>query len=238
MTKLDSILKSRDITLPTKVCLVKGVVFPVVLYGCESWSIKKAECQWVDAFELWCWRRLLRVPWTARRSNLSLLKEISSWIFIGRTDAEALILWPLHAKNWLIGKDPDAGKIEGRRRVRQMRWLDDITNSMDMSLSKLRGVGDGQGSLVCCSNGVAKSWTGPRDWTDTFSPFLPFLLSAAAAKSLQLCPTLCDPIRLQPTRFSRPWDSPGKNTGMGCHCLLQCKKNEKWSWRCSVMSDS
>ena len=119
------------------------------------------------------------------------------------------------------------GKIESRRRARQeMRWLDDITNSMDMSLSKLRGVGDGQGSLVCCSNGVAKSWTGPSDWTDTFSPFLPFLLStaAAAAKLLQLCPTLCDPIRLQPTRFSRPWDSPGKNTGVGFHFLLQCMK--------------
>ena len=99
MTNLDSILKSRDITLPTKVRLVKAMVFPVVMYGCESWTVKKAEHQRVDAFELWCWRRLLRVPWTARRSNQSILKEIS-WVFIGRTDAEAEtpVVWPPHAE--------------------------------------------------------------------------------------------------------------------------------------------
>ena len=110
ITNLDSILKSRGITLPTKVCLVKALVFPVVLYGCESWTIKKAVCQRIDAFELWCWGRLLRVPWTARRSNQSLLKEISPE-YSGRTDAEAEtpILWPLDAKNLLIGKDPDPG---------------------------------------------------------------------------------------------------------------------------------
>ena len=101
MTNLDSILKSRDITLPTKVRLIKAMVFPVVMYGCESWTVKKAERQKIDAFELWCWRRLLRVPWTARRSNLSILKEISPWVFIGRIDAEAEtpILWPPHAKS-------------------------------------------------------------------------------------------------------------------------------------------
>ena len=112
MTNLDSILKSRDITLPIKVCLVKAMVFPVVMYGCESWIIKKAECRWIDAFELWCWRRLLRVSWTARRSNQSILKENQSCIFIGRTDAEAEtpILWPPDAKNWLIWKDPNDGK--------------------------------------------------------------------------------------------------------------------------------
>ena len=99
MTNLDSILKRRDITLPTKVHLVKAMVFPVVMYGCESWTIKKAECQRIDAFELWCWRRLLRVPWTARRSNQSILKEISPEIF-GKNDAEAEtpVLWPPHAK--------------------------------------------------------------------------------------------------------------------------------------------
>ena len=99
MTNLDSILKSRDITLPTKVHLVKAMVFPVVMYGCESWTVKKAECQRIDAFELWCWRRLLRVPWTARRSNQSILKEITPGI--GRTDAKAEmpILWPPHAKS-------------------------------------------------------------------------------------------------------------------------------------------
>ena len=96
MTYLDSILKSRDITLPTKVCLVKAMVFPVVMYGCESWTVKRAECRKIDAFELWYWRRLWRVPWTARRSNQSILKEIKSLVFIGRTDAEAEtpILWP------------------------------------------------------------------------------------------------------------------------------------------------
>ena len=108
ITNLDSILKSRYITLPTKVCLVKAMVFPVVTYGCESWTIKKAECRKIDAFEVWCWRRPLRVPWTARRSNQSILKEM----FIGRTDVEAetLILWPPDAKSWLICKNPDAGK--------------------------------------------------------------------------------------------------------------------------------
>ena len=108
MTNLDSILKSRDITLLTKVHLVKAMVFPVVMYGCESWTIKKAECWRIDAFELWCWRRLLRVPWTARRSNQSILKEISPEYSLEGTDAEAEtpILWPPDAKNWLIGKRP------------------------------------------------------------------------------------------------------------------------------------
>ena len=117
MANLDSILKSRDITFPTKVHLVKALVCLVVTYGCGSWTIQKAEHQRIDAFELWCWRRLLRVPWTARRPNQSILKEISqSWIFIGRTDAEAEtpVLWPPDAKNWLIGKDPDAGKDRRR----------------------------------------------------------------------------------------------------------------------------
>ena len=111
MTNLDSILKSRDVTLPTRFHLVKAMVFPVVMYGCESWSIKKAECRRIDAFELWCGRRLLRVPWTERRSNQSILKDIKSWVFIGRTDVEAEtpIIWPPDAKNWLIGKDPGTG---------------------------------------------------------------------------------------------------------------------------------
>ena len=112
MPNLDSVFKSRDITLPTKVRLVKAMVFPVVMYGCESWTVKKAERRRIDAFELGCWRRLLRVPWTARRSNQSILKGISLEYSFGRTDteAEAPILWPSNAKNQLIGKDPDAGK--------------------------------------------------------------------------------------------------------------------------------
>ena len=101
MTNLDSILKSRDITLPAKACLVKAILFPVVMYGCESWTVKKDERRRIDAFELWCWRRLLRVPWTARRSNQSILKEISPGVFFGRNDAKAEtpVLWPLHAKS-------------------------------------------------------------------------------------------------------------------------------------------
>ena len=108
MTNLESILKSRDLTLPTKVHLVKAMVFPVVTYECESWTIEKSECQRIDAFEVWCWRRLLRVPWTARIHT----KQNQSWIFIGRTDVEAEtpILWPPNGKNWLTAKDPDAGK--------------------------------------------------------------------------------------------------------------------------------
>ena len=112
MTNLDSTLKSRDITLPTKVHLVKVMVFPVVMYGCESWTVKKAGHRRIDAFELWCWRRLLRVLWTARRSNQVHPEGDQSWVFIGRSDAEAEtpVLWPPHVKSWLIGKNPDAGR--------------------------------------------------------------------------------------------------------------------------------
>ena len=134
MTNLDSILKSRDITLPIKVRLVKAMVFPVVKNGCESWTIKKAECQRIDAFELWCWRRFLRVPWTARRSNQSIPKEISPGCsLVGLMLTLKLpILWPFDAKSWLIWKDPDAGKDWGQEEKRMTedemvawhQWLD------------------------------------------------------------------------------------------------------------------
>ena len=116
MTDLDSILKSRDITLPTRVYIVKAIVFPVVMYGCESWTVKKAECRKIDAFELWCWRRLLRVPWTARRSNQSILKEINPEYSLEElmAEAEAPTLWPPDVKSQLIRKDPDAGKDSGQ----------------------------------------------------------------------------------------------------------------------------
>ena len=142
MTNLDRILKSRDITLPTKVRLIKAMVFPVVMYGCESWTVNKAECQRIDAFELWCWRRLLRVPWTARRSNQSILKEIGPGCYF-----EGMMLkLKLQYFGHLIGRVDSLektlmlGGIGGRRRRRQqrMRWLDGITDSMDMSLSELR----------------------------------------------------------------------------------------------------
>ena len=124
MTNLDSILKSRDITLPTKVHLVKAMVFPVVMYGCESWTVKKAEHPRIDAFELWCWRRLLRVPWTARRSNQSILKETSPGCSLEGLvlKLKLPILWPPHAKSWLIGKDPDAGRDWGQEEKGTTGW--------------------------------------------------------------------------------------------------------------------
>ena len=140
MTSLDTILKSRDITLPTKVCLVKAVVFRVVTYGCESWTIKKAEHRRIDAFELWCWRRLLGVSWTARRSNQSILKEISPEYSLEGLKLKLQYFGHLMWRADSLEKNLTLGKIEGGRRIgrQRMRWLDGITNSMDMSLSRPR----------------------------------------------------------------------------------------------------
>ena len=181
MTNLDSILKSRDITLPTKVYLVKAMVFPVVTYGCESWTIKKAECQRTDAFELRCWRGLFESPFDFKESKPVNAQGNQSWIFSGRTGAEAEvpILWPPDANSWLIGKDPDAGKDWRQEKGVTEDEMVDWHHQFDgHEFKQTLGVGDGQGSLVCYSPWGCKEsdTTEQLNWTEsswqTLSPAL------------------------------------------------------------------
>ena len=153
MTNWDSILKSRDLTLPTKVHLVKAMVYPVAMYGCESWNTKKAEHRRIDAFKLWCWRKLLRVPWTARRYNQSILKEISPGCSLEglMAEAEAPILQPPSAKNWLLGKDPGKDWRQEEKDMTEDEMVGWHHRLDEHEFEQALGVGDGQWSLACCS---------------------------------------------------------------------------------------
>ena len=196
MTNLDSILKSRDITLPTKVHLIKAFVFPVVMCGCESWTIKKAEHPKIDAFELWCWGRLLRVLWTARRSNQSVLKEINLNIhWKDHAEPEIPILWPADAKNWFIWKDTDAGKDWRQEEkgttedemVGWQHWLDG--HEFDQALQ----AGSGQGGLVCCSPwGHKESDTNELlSWTEHCFSWTSSFIIVNEVKQISLADSVC-----------------------------------------------
>ena len=217
MTNLDSIFKTKNITLPTKIHLVKAMVFPVVMYGCDSWIVKKAERRRIDAFKLWCWIRLLRVPWTARRSNQSILKEISPGCSLEGLMLKLKLLYFGHLMRRVdsLEKTLMLGGIGGRRKrgQRRMTWLNGVTDLMDMGLSELRDMVMDREAWHAAIHGVAKSWTRLSDWTELKLNFINTMMIILVHKRLYL---------LWKTSLKYPSESEVSGLSDVCVCVCVC----------------